>query len=115
MKDTIPPTHSPTEQALLLAHLLREAGNQDWAIIVYEVLLLLNDVTAMTHLADVLSAAPQYLDVPRAKHLYREACVKGDFSACHNLAVLYNELGDSTSAQRYYDLAKARGAPADDD
>jgi hypothetical protein len=111
----IPSTHSSVEKALLLAHLLNEDGHADWAIIIYEVLIMLEDTSAMTHLANVLSAPPKYLDVPRAKKLYREACAKGEFSACYNLAVLYQDLGDSASAQRYLRMAKSRASPQDND
>lgn len=110
---TIPSTHSPTEKALLLAHVLSEEGRTEWALIVYEILVEIGETCAMTRMADILSAPPEYRDVTKAKELYRRACVAGDFCGCHNLAILCEQLGDSVSAEKYYALASARGAPED--
>lgn len=112
---TIPESHSPIEKALLVAHFLEEDGLTDWALIIYELLSSFGDTVAKTRIADILSAPPFYKDVPRAKQLYRDACAAGYDAACHNLAVLFDQLGDSVSAQKYYALARARGAPDEAD
>lgn len=111
----IPDIHSPVDKALLLAHLMQDSGNTEIAAIIYEVLILFGETSAMTRMADILSEPPEYINVQRAKELYRQACVGGDYSGCYNLAVLYEQLGDSLSAQKYYALAKARGAPSEEE
>ena len=109
---SIPATHTPIEKALLVAHFLHEDGNVEWALIIYEILADLGETSAITRLADIISAPPEYMDVSRAKQLYKKACMLGDYAACHNLGVLYDDLGDSVSAQRYYSMASERGAPS---
>jgi hypothetical protein len=108
---SIPETHSKSDKANLLAHFLSEEGDTQASIIIYELLVEIGEVSAMTSLADVLSSPTKFMDIPRAKELYMKACVAGDFCGCYNLGILYDQLGDTVSAQKYFELARSRGAP----
>lgn len=100
---------NPIENAYLVAHFAEQEGRVEWALAIYELLISLGETVAMSRMADLLSAPPHFRDVTRAKRLYQQACVAGYDAACHNLAVVYDQLGDSVSAQKYYRLAKQRG------
>jgi TPR repeat protein len=88
---------------------MEESGNVDDAILMYKIGATLGELTCMTRLADILSEPPNYKNVSVAKALYERACVAGHAPACRNLAILYEQLGDSVRHERYMRLAKTRG------
>ena len=88
---------------------LEDTGRIEDAIAIYELCILSEDLTAMTRLADILSEPPAYLDVQRAKALYKRACMAGHAPACRNLSILYGQLGETEKSERYYKAARDRG------
>lgn len=105
---TVPEELTLREKTLLFAHILYEEGQVEWSLVLFEFLSSLECLSAATRLADILSEPPLFRDVSRAKLLYMNACAAGDSTACHNLAVLYDQLGEHENAERYYAAASSR-------
>jgi TPR repeat protein len=107
----IDPDNDDVNRLLTLAIKCEDEGDTESAISLYKFCIYFGDETSMTRLADILSEPPNFRDLDTAIVLYKKACLKGDSSACNNLAILYQQLGQSVAYQKFMRLAKERGDP----